>query len=813
MDQYLANSANQVLQNAAQLALKSKGYIDTEHILYALTDDTLIQKIFDRLGVDVDSIRNELSSYFSRQTGYYISSSTVDLSPRAKQSLNFAYNNAQELGHNYVGAEHLLLGLIEEGEGLAAQILMSRGLDYQKIKSVVVNIVGEGEKGAHKSPTPTLDKYCKDLTKLAREGKIDPVIGRTKEITRVIQILSRRRKNNPVLIGDPGVGKTAIVEGLALKIISGNVPDILKDKRVLALDIGTLIAGTKYQGEFESRVVSMIKEIQTASRTIILFIDELHTIIGSGAAEGKTDLSNLLKPALARGELQAIGATTLDEYKKYIEKDPALERRFQPIIVLEPSVEDSIEILMGLRDRYEAHHKIRISDEAIKAAVELSEKYINDRFLPDKAIDVLDEAASMLRLRTSSEPDQLRELRIRISNLEKERESLTRAGNHEQAARVKQEMELLKEKLLPLEDEWKKVRGSGTPTLTSQEVAQVVSDMTGIPISKITVEEREILSRLEEIIHRRIVGQEEAVSLVAQAIRRSRVGMKDPNRPIASFLFVGPTGVGKTELAKAIAEVMFGSESNLIRLDMSEYMEKHSVSKIIGAPPGYIGYEEGGALTEKVRRQPYTLVLFDEIEKAHIDVLNILLQILEEGILTDSRGRTVSFKNAIIIATSNVGADLIRDFYNQKNSSTPQSNEKLIVKRESSNLSSDSLKESIIEELSSRYLRIELINRFDDIIVFKPLSFEEIKKIVELHLSKLTDKLEQQNVKLQYDDEVVDFVAKNSFKPEWGAREVRRYIQKNIENIISNQLIIEDKSQSSVKVIKLDKNTGSLTFI
>jgi ATP-dependent Clp protease ATP-binding subunit ClpC len=784
MDQYFTNSAKNTLQKAAEYAFTTgTTYIDTEHLLRALIDDDVASRVLDKLSVDIQSLKNDMEGYLPYRRS--ISGlSSADLTPRAKQSLNLAFTEAQNLGHSYVGSEHLLLGLIREGEGLGYQLLTRYGVDYDKAKRAVIDVVGEGSRDATKSSTPTLDKYSRDLTKLAKEGKIDPVIGRSNEITRVIQILSRRRKNNPVLIGDPGVGKTAIVEGLALRIVSGNVPDVLLNKRVLALDMGSLIAGTKYQGEFEERVTNIIKEVAKAAGSVILFIDELHTIVGSGAAEGKTDLSNLIKPALARGELQTIGATTLTEYKKYIEKDPALERRFQPVLVNEPTIEQSIEILKGLRDKYEAHHKIKISDDAIFAAVELSEKYINDRFLPDKAIDVLDEAASMLRLRTSSEPDNIRELKLKISNLEKEREALTRAQKHEQAAMIKQEIELLKEELIPLEAEWRKAVGTGTPTLGVAEIAEVISNMTGIPANKINVKEREMLLDLENIIHKRVIGQENAVSAISEAIRRSRLGLADESRPIASFIFLGPTGVGKTELAKTIAEVIFGSEQNMIRLDMSEYMEKHSIARLIGAPPGYVGYEEGGQLTEKVRRKPYSLVLLDEIEKAHPDVTNVLLQILEDGRLTDGQGRVVNFKNTIIIATSNIGSSLISQFYGQ-NKKQPQSK---LIKFQTEKLDTDDLKKLVMNELR-KFFRIELLNRFDEIIIFEPLTHDQLRDIARLHLQKLVNKLSKSDIQLEYPDELLDLIVEKAYNPQMGAREIRRFIQKEVENKISSTIL------------------------
>lgn len=797
MDQYFTNSAKSVIQIAANMAIsKGTSYIDTEHLLESLTNDEVVQRVLQKLNNNPDQIRATIQQ-FARNYPPLTGVVNAEFTPRAKQSLNFAFNEAQNLGHSYVGSEHILLGLIKEGEGLAFQILARLGITFETAQKAVIEVVGEGEKTSDQSITPNLDKFSRDLTKLAKEGKIDPVIGRANEITRVIQILSRRRKNNPVLIGEPGVGKTAIAEGLALRITNGNVPDVLQNKKVVALDMGSLIAGTKFQGEFEERVTNIIKELEKAAGAIILFIDELHTIVGSGASEGKTDLSNLIKPALARGELNVIGATTLNEYKKYIEKDAALERRFQPVIVAEPTIEQSIEILQGLRDKYEAHHKIKISEEAILASVELSEKYINDRFLPDKAIDVLDEAASMLRLRTSSEPDDLRALKNKISGLEKERESLTRSGRHEESAKIKQEIETLKDDLKPLEEEWFKQRGSGTPTLGIDEIAEVVSNITGIPANKINLEEKKLLSDLENLIHNRVVGQDKAVKSIAESIRRSRLGLTDENRPIASFMFLGPTGVGKTELAKTIAEIIFGSESNMIRLDMSEYMEKHTVARLIGSPPGYIGYDEGGQLTEKVRRNPYSVILLDEIEKAHPDVSNILLQILEDGRLTDGQGRTVNFKNTIIIATSNVGSNLI----NQQNNELSKKSSKLI-KFQDETQQNDDIQNLVLNEVK-KFFRIELINRFDEIIIFESLNKDQINDIILIQLDKLKIKLEKQGVSLVIDESVINYLSQNSFSKEFGAREVRRVIQREVENKIS-QAILANENINTLKLNVVD---------
>jgi len=663
INDYLSERAKTAIQNAVHKTSNfNKKSIDTEHLLLALLDDEVIQKILKKLEIDTNNIRE----YIEKNAIKGISETeVVDLTPRAKQVLQLAFQEAMDLKHNYIGTEHILLGLIKEGEGLASQVFSKYGVSYSQARQSVVNLIGEGdvtgEKTTAESNTPTLDKFSRNLTELAKKGKIDPVIGRADEITRVIQILSRRKKNNPVLIGEPGVGKTAIAEGLAYRIAKGNAPEILKDKQIKELDIAGLVAGSKYRGEFEERAKKVISELEKAGRDIILFIDELHTVVGSGAQEGQMDLSNMLKPALARGELQVIGATTLQEYKKYIEKDAALERRFQPILVDEPNIEQTIEILKGVKDKYEAHHKVKIQNEAIIASVQMSMKYIKDRFLPDKAIDVLDEACSKVRLEKTVSPEQLRIIQEKIHQKEKERESLTRAGKFESASQIKQEIENLKTEMAPIQEEWNRKKGTGIPEVTINDIAEVISQTTGIPVSELKQEEKEKLIQMEDKLHQRIIGQDEAVKAVSEAVRRARVGLKDENRPIASFIFMGPTGVGKTELAKALAEYIYNDEQAIVRLDMSEYMESHSVSKLIGSPPGYIGYEEGGQLTEKIRRQPYSLLLLDEIEKAHPEVFNSLLQILEDGRLTDAKGRTVDFKNCIIIATSNVGSSLIQE--------------------------------------------------------------------------------------------------------------------------------------------------------
>ncbi len=771
---YFSQRAKDIIQMAAEKAVDSGSRnIDTEHLLWAAVNyDDVVVRVLKELKVDNELLQDQLNEVIGSDEG--ITHGTPGLTPRAKEVLQLAFYESQELGHHYIGGEHILLGLIEEGEGIAAQIFEKYGISLTQARQAVIKVVGEGDESGEKveesSVTPTLDKYSRDLTKLAKEGKIDPVIGRSDEITRVIQILCRRKKNNPVLIGEPGVGKTAIAEGLAYRIATGNVPEVLLHKTVKELDVAALIAGASHRGEYEERIQKVLKELEKSGRDTILFIDELHTIVGSGAPEGQMDLSNMLKPALARGDIQIIGATTLSEYKKYIEKDAALERRFQIVLVGEPTVDQTIEILRGLRDRYEAHHRVKISDEAITAAAVLSEKYIQDRFLPDKAIDLIDEAASKVKLEVSSEPEELRELKRKIESMEKEREALTRSGNYEKAAEIKVEIEKLKTKLEPLVEKWNKVKGTGTPVVKTEDVAEVLSRATGIPVTELCEEEKDRLLKLEETLHQRVVGQDEAVKAVSEAVRRSRVGLKDPRKPIASFLFMGPTGVGKTLLAKALAKQIFGDEDAIIRIDMSEYMEKFSVSRLIGSPPGYVGYEEGGQLTEAVRRKPYCVILLDEIEKAHSDVFDILLQVLDDGRLTDAQGRTVSFKNTIIIATSNIGANKIQEF----------------VKKGEKDW--NRLKEELMADLKS-YFKPEFLNRLDDIIVFKSLDKKQIKEIARILLEDVKGLVKAQGMEIEFDDSVIELVANIGYDPEFGARPMERVIQNVVENPLADALL------------------------
>jgi ATP-dependent Clp protease ATP-binding subunit ClpC len=817
---------SQALQEAASLVMqKQQRAIDTEHILYALTkDESVMSRVFKELNIN----REELAAQLARQIpeGAYHGNAytnSLNLTPRAAQAIQLAHEESMQLGHNYIGTEHLFLGLILEQEGIAAQVLRRYAISHTAARQAVVKVVGEGDKegtAASQSETPTLDQYAKDLTDLARQNKIDPVIGRSDEITRVIEILARRKKNNPVLIGEPGVGKTAIAEGLALRIASGMVPDSLRDKKVKALDIGMLIAGAKFRGEFEERAKKIISELEKSERNIILFIDEIHTIVGSGAQQGELDLSNMLKPALARGELQMIGATTLDEYQKYIEKDAALERRFQPVLVNEPTVEQTIMILEGIKERYEAHHRLKIMPEALVSAAQLADRYIKDRFMPDKAIDVVDEAASRVRLRFTSEPDELTQMKAEQKKLETEREALTRAGQYEQAANVKVRLEQLREKMQPIEEEVARARGTGTPEVTVADIQEVVSRMTGVQITDLKAEEKTQLVNLEAHLHQRVVGQDEAVTLVANAVRRSRVGLKDPRRPIASFLFLGPTGVGKTELAKALAEKVFGDESAIVRLDMSEYMEKFAVTRLIGSPPGYIGYEEGGQLTEKVRRKPYSIILLDELEKAHPDVFNILLQVMEDGRLTDGKGRTVDFKNTILIATSNIGADMILEYLQKQkdvvveNTKISKPNTKLIKVKETQEAPAKygwaELKQTLIETLK-RNFRPELLNRFDEIVVFKALDRQQIKGIVRIMLERTVQLLKAQDIQLVVDNSAVELLAQIGYDPEFGARPIRRAIQREIENKLTDLVLSGDIK--SGQQIELRANDAEFKFV
>lgn len=806
-----SNRTRQAIQESFLIATnKKQRSVDTEHLLYGLASDQIVMnKIFKELGINIEELKGQLNTLMV--DGTYLGGSP-NLTPRAQQVIQLAYQESLDLNHNYIGTEHIFLGLILEREGVAAQILQKYAITHPQARQAVVKVVGEGDAEgksvSESTETPTLDEFTKDLTKMAMENKIDPVIGRDEEITRVIEILSRRKKNSPVLIGEPGVGKTAIAEGLALRIFNGQVPDVLKGKKVKSLDLAGLVAGSKFRGEFEERARKLITELEKNEREIILFIDELHTIVGSGAQQGELDFSNILKPPLARGEMQVIGATTLNEYQKYIEKDAALERRFQPVFVEEPSVTDTVKILKGIRERYEAHHKLKITEEALEAAAKLSHRYIKNRFLPDKAIDIVDEAASRVKLNATSEPAQLQNLKLEIQKLERERDSLTRGGQHKEAAEIKVQIEQIKENMKPLQEEWQMKRGTGTPEVQVKDITEVISRMTGIPITELNEEEKDKLMHLEDELHKRIVGQDEAVKLVAQAIRRSRTGLKNPNRPIASFMFLGPTGVGKTELTKALAELMFGDDDAMIRIDMSEYMEKFAVSRLIGAPPGYVGYDEGGQLTEQVRRKPYSVILFDEIEKAHPEVFNILLQVLEDGKLTDGKGRVVDFKNTIIIATSNIGAEIIlaalgaKEISRMVDAMRPQENDTGLIKLKKATDQApkwEQITQEVMNLLQTRF-RPEFLNRIDEIITFQPLSEEHINQIIHLVLNDTRKLLAEQNITIEFDQSVIDFVAISSYNPQFGARPIRRAVQREVENFLSEQLL-QNNIQSGDDII------------
>ena len=759
-------------------------YVGTEHILLGLIREGtgIAARVLQSQGVTEERVVKEIEELIGRgeQTGQKL----LGFTPRTKRVLELSFKEARRMGNSYIGTEHLLLGIMREGESVAVRILMDLGIDAQRLLNEIVRLLneetpgsGNASKNSSYSSTPTLNQFGRDLTEMAREGKFDPVIGRDKEIERVIQILSRRTKNNPCLIGEPGVGKTAIAEGLAQKIVEGNIPEILKDKRVVTLDLSSMVAGAKYRGEFEERLKKALDEIKKAGN-VILFIDEMHTIIGAGAAEGAIDASNILKPSLARGEIQVIGATTLDEYRKYVEKDAALERRFQPITVGEPTTEEAVEILKGVRDKYEAHHRVKITDEAIAAAVKFSDRYITDRFLPDKAIDLIDEAASRVRLKSFTAPPKLKELEEEVEKLAKEKEEAIKLQEFEKAAKIRDREHELKNKLEKAKNDWQQKNQTTTDTVTEEEIAEIVSSWTGIPVKRLTEEDSERLMKLEDILHKRVVGQEEAVKAIARAIRRGRVGLKDPKRPIGSFIFLGPTGVGKTELSKALAEALFGDEKEMIRIDMSEYMEKFSVSRLIGSPPGYVGYEEGGQLTEKVRRKPYSVVLFDEIEKAHPDVFNILLQILEDGRLTDSQGRLVNFRNTVIIMTSNVGARLITEPKRLGFAAGDTDRVKTY----------EDMKNNVMSELKKTF-RPEFLNRVDEIIVFHPLEMEHTMKIVELMIDVLAKRLKQNDITLEVSDNAKAFIAKKGFDQTFGARPLRRTIQTMIEDRLSEEML------------------------
>ena len=820
---YRFNGFTEKANNAMNLAISSAEelghtYVGSEHILLGLLKEGtgVASVVLNELGIYADELENLIENEIG--TGAKSSITTQDFTPRTKRVLQNAVMQAAGLGHNYVGTEHLLLALVGESDSYAVRFLIELGTNIRSILEKLNETFGEqspedliygsasdtfsngtNAPNASRSKTRTLDQFGRDLTQLAQSGAIDPVIGRQNEIERVIQILSRRTKNNPCLIGEPGVGKTAVAEGLALKIVSGEVPELLKGKRVVALDLTGMLAGTKYRGDFEDRIKNAIDEIKKAGN-IILFIDELHTIVGAGSAEGSADAANILKPSLARGDFQVIGATTIKEYRKYIEKDAALERRFQPVMVGEPTEEKSVLILKGLRDRYEAHHKVKILDEAIEAAVNLSSRYITDRFLPDKAIDLVDEASSKVRLKAYTVPDNLHELENKIKDLDKEKSAAINEQNFERAAKLRDEEKSIKKKLEEQRKQWQSNHENANGEVTKEDIAQIVSNWSGIPVVQLTQAESERLLNMENILHERIVGQDEAVEQISRAIRRGRVGLKDPKRPVGSFIFLGPTGVGKTELCKALAQAMFGDENAMIRFDMSEYMEKHTVSKLIGSPPGYIGYDEGGQLTEKLRRKPYSVILFDEIEKAHPDVFNMLLQILEDGHLTDSQGRKVNFRNTIIIMTSNVGARLITEKKSSLGFSVDNSSES----------DKEKLKETIMAELK-KVFKPEFLNRVDDIIVFNKLTEKEINLIAKNMLKEVKNRARGLNIEIDFTDKAVKAISDAGFDPIYGARPLRRAIQSKIEDKLAEE-VLKGEAKSGTKV-ECDYNKKTKQFV
>ena len=795
MWQFFTERGKKVVQLAHREALRlGHDVIGTEHILLGLLaeGEGVAAQVLGAFGLDLEELRGQIESTVGKGQPR---ERPVDLplSPRAKRVLDLSMREARGMGVNYVGTEHILLGLLAEGEGVAAQVLGGLGLDLPKVRQEVQSFLSgaspdyaeggrepaaEGDKKNGSSKTPTLDQLGIELSDMAKKGELDPVIGRAKEIQRLVQILSRRTKNNPVLIGDPGVGKTAIVEGLAQRIIAGEIPEVLKGKRVVQLNVGNLVAGTKYRGEFEERMRKLVKELREA-KGVILFIDEIHTLVGAGGAEGAVDAANILKPSLARGEFQVIGATTLDEYRKYIEKDAALERRFQPIQVEEPSEEDTVKILAGLRDRYEAHHRVKLCDDALAAAARLSKRYITERFLPDKAIDLIDEAAARARLKTMEAPEDLKDLERSLEGIRKEKESAVMAQEFEKAARMRDEERRLFEEIEHRRKSWQNDRNQEEPLVGAEDIAHIVSEWTGIPVLQLTEEEAARLLRMEEEVHRRMVGQDEAIGAVARAVRRARSGLKDPKRPVGSFLFLGPTGVGKTELARSLAAFLFGSEEALVRFDMSEFMERHEVAKLIGAPPGYVGYEEGGKLTEAVRRRPYAVVLFDEIEKAHPDVFNILLQLLEDGRLTDGQGHSVDFRNTVVIMTSNVGAqDLMKG--QTLGFSLDDSSER--------DHAWSKMKDTILEA-ARRTFRPEFLNRVDDIVVFRTLDREELLAIVKIMAAEVTRRAGEQDLGLELDETSLTLILEKGFDPKYGARPLRRTLQRLVEDRLADLLL------------------------
>ncbi len=794
MDRFTEGAQKALVYSQESARALGHNYVGTEHLLIGLLREKsgIAANLLNTLSITEDKVIGLIDKLIGR--GDFIFNEAFDYTPRTKKVIEGSLEAAKNLAHNYVGTEHLLLSLLREREGIAYRILADLGVDFAKLQNALLgggeNVKPGQEQAKGKTATPALDQFGRDLTAAAKNGELDPVIGRTNEIERILQILSRRTKNNPVLIGEPGVGKSAVVEGLAQRIVEGRIPELLRNKRIVSLDLAGMLAGAKYRGEFEERLKNAMDELKKAGN-VILFIDEMHNIVGAGAAEGAIDAANILKPALARGEIQTIGATTLDEYRKHVEKDAALERRFQPVMVGEPSAEEATEILLGLKDKYEAHHKVRIEDEAIKAAVQLSVRYISDRFLPDKAIDLMDEAASKVRLRSYTAPPDLKELEAKMEGLNKEKEEAVAHQNFEKAASIRDQEQKLKGEIATIKQSWESKQQTSTEVVTEEDIAQIVSSWTSIPVKKLTEDESARLMHLEDTLHKRVIGQDEAVVAVSRAIRRARAGLKDPRRPIGSFIFLGPTGVGKTELSKALAEAMFGDENSMVRIDMSEYMEKHSVARIIGSPPGYVGYDEGGQLTEKIRRKPYSVILFDEIEKAHPDVFNVLLQIMEDGRLTDGKGRMVDFKNTIVIMTSNVGQQTIRS-------------QAIGFGAESKGKGGfDKMKENLLEELKKTF-RPEFLNRVDDVIVFHQLSREHTRRIVDLMLENVSKRLAERDIHLDVTAEGRDYLAQKGFDEVYGARPLRRAIQQMIEDNLSEEILmgriaIGDKVEAYMK--------------
>ncbi|MCL2648636.1 MAG: ATP-dependent Clp protease ATP-binding subunit [Phycisphaerales bacterium] len=812
MFERFTDRARKVMALANQEAQRfNHEYIGTEHILLGLVKEGsgVGATVLKNLDIDLRKVRLEVEKLVKSGPDM-VTMGKLPQTPRAKKVIEYAIEEARNLGHNYVGTEHLLLGLLREKDGVAAQVLMNLGLKLEEVREEVLNLLGAGVESEGTSPTegkseakgksktPALDSFGRDLTELAREGTLDPVIGRANEIERVVQILCRRTKNNPVLLGEAGVGKTAIVEGLAQKIVANDVPEILSDKRIVVLDLAMMVAGTKYRGQFEERIKAVMNEVRRA-KNVMLFIDELHTLVGAGGAEGAIDASNVLKPSLARGEIQCIGATTLDEYRKYIEKDGALERRFQTIIVEPPSKEEAIEILKGLRDRYEAHHRVQITEEALKAAVELSTRYITGRCLPDKAIDVIDESGARVRLKSMTKPPNLAEIEEQVERLSIEKDEAVKNADYERAAELRDQAEALRKKKEEMQRQWREQAKEVDGVVDEEVIAEVVSKMTGVPLTRLEKKEAQRLLELENELHKRVVSQDDAIAAIARSIRRARSGLKDPNRPIGTFLFLGPSGVGKTLLSKAIAEFMFGSEEALVQIDMSEYMEKHNVSRLIGAPPGYVGYEEGGQLTERIRRRPYAVVLLDEIEKAHPDVFNTLLQVMEEGRLTDNVGRTVDFKNTILIMTSNIGAEQIKSGGIGGFGLRPKGEE----------FSFDNMKKALLREVEKCF-RPEFINRLDDTIIFRPLTKENLYSIIDIEVKKMSKRLDEQGIRLELTQDARDFLIDKGYNPDFGARPLRRAIEQNVEDALSESILRGDFK--GVDLVRIHRDGEKLKF-